>query len=522
MKKFVTFVALLIALQVHAAGTGIVQNMFLQGGSSAIARTIPDKLSDVKNAKDFGVKCDGVTNDSVAAMNAINATTGWLLFPEGTCVFGNSQLTWTKSNLWIAGKGEGATTFQFSSVSLDLIKIGDGVANPNNTGVTGLTITSTVPKTAGAAIKISNGHNAHFEHIRLDNNFYYGFDFEGGAQQFLYYLSNFEINSSTEGIIVGNDGTLVQDLFIDKGIIFGSSDNAILLLNVSGYYFNTIDMLGCKQAFATYPGVGKQVVAGISTELIADSSTGNGYQILTNGGLVADSTFVNSWASSNGSSNTSSTANNGAYFNAGSGTINGITFSSFRATNNKGAGVLIDKATKVTFANVQIMSNSSAGSGLRSGFEVSPNVSNWSIEGGVVGIGGLFGTNNQKFGVVVAAGTSNYYTIADLDVSGNVTGSISDAGTGGEKYVHHNVGYRNSYRGAGLIASGTTSVTIAHGLSVTPAQSDFLISPTVDINAAGVGRMWVSAATATTFTVTANTTATTNLFFSWDVKSAGN
>ena len=44
-------------------------------------------------------------------------------------------------------------------------------------------------------------------------------------------------------------------------------------------------------------------------------------------------------------------------------------------------------------------------------------------------------TNQQAYGIVVAAGSSNNYTISGNRTSGNVTGGISDNGTGTHKTI---------------------------------------------------------------------------------------
>lgn len=56
------------------------------GGSAG--RTLPDRLTDIKNVKDFGAKGDGLTDDWAAIMAAFNWTVndnrGTLFFPPGT------------------------------------------------------------------------------------------------------------------------------------------------------------------------------------------------------------------------------------------------------------------------------------------------------------------------------------------------------------------------------------------------------------------------------------------------------
>jgi hypothetical protein len=48
-------------------------------------------------------------------------------------------------------------------------------------------------------------------------------------------------------------------------------------------------------------------------------------------------------------------------------------------------------------------------------------------------------TNTQGWGIIVNAGPSNNYIIDFNDTRGNVTGGLSDAGTGATKAVRGNI-----------------------------------------------------------------------------------
>lgn len=67
------------------AQAGIVQKMLQQPQAGAVPRTLADRSHDWVSVKDFGAKCDGVTNDSAAFQAAIDAYVN-IYVPPGTCI----------------------------------------------------------------------------------------------------------------------------------------------------------------------------------------------------------------------------------------------------------------------------------------------------------------------------------------------------------------------------------------------------------------------------------------------------
>lgn len=521
-------------------GTLIFQGNFLrkdladpQNGATLVSDTVDNAVLNVSQINFLTSKSTpkplqwfktvgGLSGDSPALQAAVDSEFKHIILPRGNTDLGEPVVCLTNSDVNLIGQGQGATKLITHFAAGDILCFGDGSTNPNNVRVSHLSIGAAVQKTSGAALRVRNGHNIRFEYFRLDNGLHRGVQLDGGPQQFLYYVNDFEINSGVQNIIVGETDGLVQDFWLYRGVAFGATSDGLLLLNVSGFYLDAIDLLGCKKAMSTYPGMNQRVVGGLCSKVLCDTSQENGLSLITNGGIIADVTFDNFWASSNGSANVNNDQNNGVVIEDGSGAIDGIQFNGGRITGNKGAGVAHKGGVNIHYNNLQVFSNSQQGASQRSGYEIKGGSEHWSIEGGSSGPGGVFGSiNKQAYGVDLQAGTTNNYVIAGVDLTGNLSGPMRNLATGSERYVADNPGYKNKLRGALLVAAGTSSTTIPHGLSVQPAQTDFLIQPTVDVAAGGVVRWWVSSVTATTFTLSVNAAATNNLFFAWDVKTAG-
>lgn len=77
---------------------------FIHSGLGAVARTVQDKLRDTVNPKDFGAKCDGVTDDLAAAQACINASVGATI--EITGVLAISAPLEIKNGVNVLCKGE--------------------------------------------------------------------------------------------------------------------------------------------------------------------------------------------------------------------------------------------------------------------------------------------------------------------------------------------------------------------------------------------------------------------------------
>lgn len=106
-------------------------------------------------------------------------------------------------------------------------------------------------------------------------------------------------------------------------------------------------------------------------------------------------------------------------------------------------------------------------------------------------------------------GTSNNNYIFDNILSGAVVGKILKLGVSSQ--IRNNVGYKTENTGTATIAATTTSIVVPHGLAATPTR----VQLTATTDTLGK-RCWVSAKTATTFTISIDSADATNaITFDW-------
>ena len=409
------------------------------------------------NVVTFGADPTGSADSTTAiqnAINSLNSTGGVVFFPKGHYKV-TSTINVLHDDITLMGEGKNAsrlttTTSLNPVVSFNTSPVSTVISRVGMQSM-GIVSTGTVAGSVGI-------YSAQVNTLKLTDVYLNGQDTgiqqEGGASQFISRYDNVQIVSNTNCITVGGAGYLVQDLSISNSIVGFSSSAAILLQHVSGFYFYNIDMLQSAVGLTTYPAAGKAVEFGFVDTVLADTSTDTGFKIITNAGSVGDISFVNTW--------TSSSTNDGVLIDQGSGTITGLAFSQHRSINNQKRGILYNSGTKVTFTGCQVMSNSQTGSGTYDGMYVAAAISNWSVTGGVFGSGSILGTNNQNYGINIAAGAGDYINITGCNLVGNVTGALNNNSTGTHNQISNNTGVSAGTGGVTSFNTRTGAVTLTN------------------------------------------------------------
>lgn len=473
------------------------------------------------NVLDFGAVGNGTTDDTAAiqaAINSLSSTGGIVYLPSGTYKV-SSALVMNTTGITLLGANRNSTIISGSNATQNIIEIGSLSVLTKGNRVSNLQITSSVAKTAGAAIKVFSGHQTDLDHITLMNNMYYGFQFEAGPYQYIYHLTDFEVNSGLNAIIVGHDTAtypgVVQELVCTDGTIASQTGLAIRLEHIQGAFFRNIDIISSQTGVGMVPGNGQVVVACWFDTVLGDTCGNNGWTLQPSGtGIIKEIMMVSCWGAS--------CVNYGMLIDSPvAGRVSGVALTGCRFMHNQKHGLYIsDKVQAVSISNVHCLGNSTAASATYHGVYLESGVDGVSLIGGVSGVGGLF-TNYQGYGVYFA-GTATNCAIVGMNVCGNLTGAIRESGVaaGNGLKITSCIGHITENSGLATVANGTSSIVVPHGLNSTPGVGEISCTCTVNPTACVSGGFfyWVSDVTSTTFKI--NTSATLTIaaaHFAWQI-----
>jgi hypothetical protein len=125
------------------------------------------------------------------------------------------------------------------------------------------------------------------------------------------------------------------------------------------------------------------------------------------------------------------------------------------------------------------------------------------------------GTNGTEAFVFLDSNTTgNIVCDNQFDTSNGGSGyPIIKFGTSTTNQIRRNVGWTTEASGTASITSGNTSVTVTHGLSVTPTLQQISVTPQTAFGSAA--KFWVSTPTSTQFTINVDANPAQTVTFGW-------
>jgi len=392
----------------------------------------PDWFNVVTYGADPTGASDSTSAITTAVSDATSAGGGVVYFPTGS--FKTSGFSIAASNISILGDGQGASIIRLSSTTANCITLGASGTNYQNISIKGITLLPEGTQTGGAQIYVIDSSVIRISDLWAKG--YNGIVIDSTQYESTCRIDNFYMQScSNAGICIGPSSASTAapvDTYISNGTI-AQCGTGLLIQNGSGVYANAVDILKGSSGVSLNPASNQTANSCFFNQVLTDTQTGTGWTLGGSGNL--SEIIMNScWAASSSGSSGINITNSSA---------NGILIENCNVHNNYEYGIIISAGTNINISNNMVFMNSTIGSGTYHGIAVAPNLSGFQITGNISGKGGYFSdvgnTNNQGYGIIVNSGSSNNYIIQNNRCPSNVTGGVSDAGTGTLKYVGNNL-----------------------------------------------------------------------------------
>jgi hypothetical protein len=455
---------------------------FLATGTTE-PRNLVTRFADVVNVKDFGAVGDGVADDTAAIQAAITFITnankkgGKIEFPVGTYKI-TSTITLNYPMIFegignscvIAPNFASGDAFVLTS-AVDLNR-DDGVQFFN------VHFKTSVVKTSGYYININGASYTSIKQCKFFNG-YDGIGITGTASantriKDCHFANNTNFNIDITAVNSTGQGSV--DIVLEDLWIIGQSDSiqsaaGVRVTSVGDLTLRHVSTVYCHNGLALVPPGGiNRIQAMFVTESFFDS--GSGYGIYAQGKI--DLLSINqTWACTNKEGGIL------LYGIDASNTIREVNLIDVVASNNQatigaGTGLLFGE-----FASGISVIGGSFSNNAGSGISVFAGATNFKIIGATCGTSGEF-PGNQQYGIYVATGSSDGYTIANNRIIGNIAGQLFDGGTGLTKTIYPNIGVGTAItpnafpdidwgvdfakRGATLIGSTPYELSVGSGL----------------------------------------------------------
>ena len=233
----------------------------------AVQQTVQTKLEQYISVKDFGAVGDGVTDDTVALQNALDAVSGTgmsLLIPPSTSFYRITSTLYPKSNTTIFGYGAEIKNSGTAIFNMIWALGTDGGPYLTDISVFGLTVdcNGTYLDAGGSGIGASFCDNFRVKDCTVKNAWLQGIFFARGGRN-CWISDNYVEQAFGDGIHIGDQftGNTLENVWITNNDVFNCFDDGIgvtggaHLVWITGNNVDTvtaaagIDLSGCYQTY---------------------------------------------------------------------------------------------------------------------------------------------------------------------------------------------------------------------------------------------------------------------------------
>ncbi len=470
--------------------------------SGTVARALVDRGVCVTDAP-FNADPTGVADSTAAFTNA--AAAGWMVYvPSGT--YKTTAPISRPAGVVFVGAGRAKTIIQasgnyaiFETIgSSTNVLVGGGVQNMTLVGTWGANNANT------ASYGVSESWTNRSVHCDLEiYGCYVGLYGNQGLWQVTWdnitvdgagtqqnYIG-FMLDSLPTTLPSGTSNAVIANGLVAQNCAYAG----FRLLNPNGSKFVNCDAES--SAFGWYIGDGPVGCYPVQfchiANCLGDSCTYNWvFKQGSNSNPVTAMELANCWTGN---------ASTGAMDLTGCHSIN---ISNLQSVGNATHGILLDNCEYMTLTGSQFNGN---------------NISNTAGVGDITIQGGLY---NRVTGCMsLMANSSGVSVLESSATNGNdITDNTLFQGAtiiGANTVVRNNRGFRTEASGTASITSAATSVSVTHGLALTPPIQAISVTPSTGLGSAS--QFWVSNVTANTFNINVNVAPGVGIGFSWNAQN---
>jgi hypothetical protein len=432
-------------LTVGTPGVGTVTDSSVASGTKL--STLITHLRDITY---YGVSTSATDNQAAINTGLFALGAGPVYFPPGTYnTTGNHTLL---AGQYIVGAGKGVSIISNTSLANDTFKITSSFC-----GIADMTLTGTASRLSGTAINaIGAPSHTYISRVSIFNFATAGIQLNGVVQ----YIDECDISIPTittgSGILIsGGNDTYIYGYEFD-GMVAGTGPTECfsgLEITQSGGVW--VDGAGILHAQNGVVITATEAVM-FFHNVASDTCSGNAWLISTGaGGTINDCAFSQCWGAS-------STVGSGVLVTGVANSINGLTFSNFRAIGNGGDGIYLQSGVlNVSFIGGLVSGNSLASTLTASGIHIGAGISDVMING--MRIGPTGSTSDTQLAQISAdLGAGNRISIVGCDLSTTQT-PINMQATGANNTISGCTGILLKGH-VSTTTDGSGHVTVTHGI----------------------------------------------------------